>query len=141
MRRTGEASWCKVWRVNTVYREAEAVVNRRGATRQGNQTAVVEGPRDELYVQATKNHVPVAVLYWSPQGKWSCFIFTSKLYTVVVFVYYEGLQPVHPYNPYPYEIWARYEYFGAYMNTWIWKIIIIGGFSNQLSREKDMNIQ
>lgn len=129
MRRTGEASWCKVWRVNTVHREAEAVVNRRGATGQGNQTAVVEGPRDELYVQATKNHVPVAVLYRSPQGKRSRFIFTSKLLYLVAFVYYEGLQPVYTRTTYTrmrYDLLTNFSVH-RYTNTWIWKIII-GGF-------------
>lgn len=54
------------------------MADRRGATRQGDQTAVVEGPRDQLYVQAAENNVSVAVLHRSPQRKRSRFVFTSK---------------------------------------------------------------
>lgn len=54
------------------------MADRRGATRQGDQTAVVEGPRDQLYVQAAENHVPVTVLHRSPQRKRPRFVFTSK---------------------------------------------------------------
>lgn len=54
------------------------MADRRGETGQGDQTAVVERARDQLYVQAPENHVPVAVLYRSPQGERSRFVFTSK---------------------------------------------------------------
>lgn len=65
-------------RADTVHREAKTVADRRGATGQGDQTAVVEGTRDELYVQVAKDHVSVTVLYRSAQGKRSGFVFTSK---------------------------------------------------------------
>lgn len=50
-------------RADTVHREAEAVVDRRGATGQGDKTTVVEGARDELHVQVAEDHVVVAVLH------------------------------------------------------------------------------
>lgn len=65
-------------RVDTVHREAEAVANRHGSAGQRNQTAVVEGSRDELYVQAAEDHVLVAVLHRGSQGKRPRFVFTSK---------------------------------------------------------------
>lgn len=78
MRRTGTSSGRQVRRADTVHREAAAVVDRRGTAGQGDQTAIVEGARDQLYVQAAEDHVPVAVLYRSAQRKRSRFVFTSK---------------------------------------------------------------
>jgi len=54
------------------------VADRRGTTGQGDQTAIAEGPRDQLYVQAAENYVPVTVLHRGPQRERSRFVFTSK---------------------------------------------------------------
>jgi len=78
MRRTGATSGRQVRRADPVHREAKAVADRRCATGQGDQTAIAEGPRDQLYVQAAENHVPVAVLHRGPQRERSRFVFTSK---------------------------------------------------------------
>jgi hypothetical protein len=58
-----------VRRTDQVDREAEAVANRHSAAGQGDETTIVKGARGELYVQATEDHVPVAVLHRSSQGK------------------------------------------------------------------------
>jgi len=78
VRRTRATSGRQVRRADPIHREAETVADRRGATGQGNQTAVVEGPRDQLHVQAAENHVPAAVLHRGPQRERSRFVFASK---------------------------------------------------------------
>lgn len=82
MRRTGTASGRQVRRADTVDREAETVADRHGATGQGDQTAVVERPRDELHVQTAKDHVLVAVLHRGAQGKRPRVVFTGNNFTV-----------------------------------------------------------
>lgn len=78
MRRTRETSWRQVRRVDTVHRATETVADRRGASGQGDQTAIAQGTRGQLYVQVTAHYIPVTVLHRSPQGKRSRFVFTSE---------------------------------------------------------------